>query len=70
MKVCPRCGVEYDGFPAISRFDNKTDICSHCGVEEGLQDYFGVELTNFLQQELIPHILTSNNNKNKQVKWK
>ena len=51
MKTCPRCGVEYDGFPAMSRVDNKTDICSHCGVEESLQDYFGVTLINFLEVE-------------------
>ena len=25
--VCPLCGKEYTGYPAISRTDNKTEIC-------------------------------------------
>lgn len=31
---CPICGDRL-GFPAISRFDNKTEICSYCGESEG-----------------------------------
>ena len=38
MSICPRCGNEYDDFPALSRRDNKTDICSACGTEEALID--------------------------------
>lgn len=37
--ICPRCMNEYDGFPALSRRDNKTDICSGCGTEEAFIDY-------------------------------
>lgn len=33
---CPRCGKYYLGHPAISRKDNKTEICTHCGIEEAL----------------------------------
>lgn len=40
---CPRCGgpipnAEHEGeYPgATSRWDNKTEICSKCGNEEGL----------------------------------
>ena len=40
-KICPRCGKEYDGYPAISRKDNKTEICPDCGIEEAFEDYFG-----------------------------
>lgn len=36
-KKCPRCGKIYTEHPAISRKDNKTEICSHCGVEEALE---------------------------------
>jgi len=36
---CPRCKRMYRGFPALSRRDNKTDICSDCGTVEGLEDY-------------------------------
>lgn len=37
IKICPRCGKEYEGYPAISRKDNKTEICSYCGVQEALE---------------------------------
>lgn len=45
-KVCPTCGDwipnnqspgAYPG--AISRRDNKTEICSECGQREALEDY-------------------------------
>ena len=36
---CPRCGKTYTEFPAISRRDNKTKICSACGTEEALFDF-------------------------------
>jgi transcription elongation factor Elf1 len=42
---CARCGYDVDCFPAMSRVDNKTDICSNCGVEEGMQQMFGEELS-------------------------
>ena len=38
---CPRCGRMVIGFPALSRLDNKTDICSACGTEEALLDWKG-----------------------------
>lgn len=34
--VCPICGRAYSGYPAISRKDNKTGICSRCGTNEAL----------------------------------
>ncbi len=34
---CPRCGQHYRGFPALSRVDNKTHICSDCGTREALE---------------------------------
>ena len=36
---CPKCGKYYVGYPALSRRDNKTKICSECGMLEALQDY-------------------------------
>ena len=39
IKICPICGKEYEGYPAISRKDNKTEICSVCGTIEGLDEY-------------------------------
>jgi ribosomal protein S27AE len=45
--ICPRCGGDvpntackgqYPG--ALSRTDNKTEICSDCGNCEALEDYY------------------------------
>ena len=38
MKKCPKCGEVIKGYPAISRRDNKTEICSNCGQIEALED--------------------------------
>ena len=38
VSTCPRCGKEYTARPAISRKDNKTDICPDCGTLEALED--------------------------------
>ena len=37
IKKCPRCSSFYTAPSAISRKDNKTEICSACGVEEALE---------------------------------
>ena len=34
--VCPRCGQDYTGHPALSRADNETLICPDCGTREAL----------------------------------
>jgi hypothetical protein len=39
IKICPLCNCEIQGYPAISRKDNKTEICSLCGVLEALHDF-------------------------------
>jgi predicted RNA-binding Zn-ribbon protein involved in translation (DUF1610 family) len=45
MAKCPRCREEKDmTFPALSRVDNKTYICSPCGVGEALDQYWGFDL--------------------------
>lgn len=35
--ICPRCGKEYTGRPALSRADNQTLICPDCGTREALE---------------------------------
>lgn len=35
-RICPVCGREYTEPPALSRIDNKTDICPDCGMMEAL----------------------------------
>ena len=37
--ICPRCNKLFEGFSAISRRDNKTEICNSCGTEEALFDF-------------------------------
>ena len=36
-RVCPRCGQEYHGRPAVSRTDGKTPLCPDCGTREALE---------------------------------
>ena len=36
MKTCPICGKKYTGYPAVSRTDNKTEICPDCGYRQAL----------------------------------
>lgn len=43
-RVCPKCGKKYDDYPAISREDNKTEICPNCGVEEAMVAYWELEV--------------------------
>lgn len=39
VRTCPICGKEYTGHPALSRKDNKTEICPYCGTLEALDVY-------------------------------
>lgn len=39
IRTCPICGQQYSGYPALSRKDNKTEICSNCGTKEALEIY-------------------------------
>ena len=36
MMNCPRCKVGDIKYPALSRKDNKTHICSNCGTDEAM----------------------------------
>ena len=38
MKICPICGEEYAEPPALSRIDNKTEICSSCGIRQAVEN--------------------------------
>lgn len=38
-RICPNCGRYLVGYPAISRKDNQTGICSTCGLKEALEAY-------------------------------
>ncbi len=51
--VCPKCGKEYNGVPALSREDGSTMICPDCGTREAL-DSIGVSTE---EQEKIISII-------------
>ena len=36
MKKCPKCKLEYERPSAISRLDNKTEICELCATAESM----------------------------------
>lgn len=38
-RTCPKCGQIYNEYPAISRLDNKTEICPDCGTKEALEQF-------------------------------
>lgn len=46
-KICPNCGFPIYGHPAISRKDNKTEICSNCGTAEAFSAF-----QNYLHKKL------------------
>lgn len=38
-KACPQCHGLMSDHPALSRKDNKTKICTRCGIKEALADF-------------------------------
>lgn len=43
---CPKCQNYIQGYPAISRKDNKTKICSKCGILEALESFINYQRIN------------------------
>lgn len=41
---CPKCNKPIYGYPALSRRDNKTEICSACGNKEALEDWIAYKM--------------------------
>lgn len=39
IQRCPKCHKEFTEYPAISREDNKTEICPECGLREAMQAF-------------------------------
>ena len=37
--ICPKCNQKYTQHPAISKEDNKTNICPACGITEALEQF-------------------------------
>lgn len=42
-KECPHCGNPLTDYPALSRADNKTEICPACGVREAMEAAAGIQ---------------------------
>ena len=59
-RVCPACGKPLTGYPALSRKDNKTEICSDCGTKEALAD-FGMDIEE--QEDMVEAIHQLSNEK-------
>ena len=59
-RVCPACGKLLTGYPALSRKDNKTEICSDCGTKEALAD-FGMDIEE--QEDMVEAIHQLSNEK-------
>ena len=38
-KICPVCGGPLTAHPALSRKDNKTEVCPDCGIRQALSDF-------------------------------
>lgn len=39
VQRCPKCKKEFTEHPAISRDDNKTEICPECGIREAINAF-------------------------------
>lgn len=55
LKICPRCKTNFlrpvKATNALSRRDNKSYICSDCGIDEAMIDYFrGKEDLSWLKE--------------------
>ena len=53
MAKGPICGKEYEDRPAISRKDNKTEICPDCGTLEALES---IGATQEMKDEVLTTI--------------
>lgn len=49
-KICPVCGGPVTAHPALSRKDNKTEVCPDCGIRQALSD-FGMDEAK--QEEIL-----------------
>lgn len=53
VAICPKCGKEYHGTPALSRTDNTIYICPDCGTREALE---GIGVDKEEQEQILATI--------------
>ena len=46
-RICPKCSGPMGGYPAISRKDNQTEICSTCGLKKRWRPITATALNNY-----------------------
>lgn len=51
---CPRCKMAYPGIGALSRRDNRTEVCSECGSEEAVIQFYAMDDVRNGVQKTIP----------------
>ena len=44
---CSKCSKYFIGYPALSRKDNKSEICLECGTKEAIEDFKNKEVIEF-----------------------
>ena len=54
-KICPRCSEKFSEYPALSRRDNSTDICSECGTKEAMCDF--IPLDRIPSEDLLTEMI-------------
>lgn len=57
-RICPLCGAEFTGHPALSREDNETLICSDCGTRQALAS---IGVAKWEQERILDIIHASQN---------
>lgn len=55
-QICPRCGEQFTGHPAVSRTVEGWKICPKCGAEEAMAAYAAYTATCEKHEELLPLI--------------
>lgn len=48
---CPRCHLGYEGHPALSREDNKTEICPTCGQKEAMSAWIAAQMVEKIKKD-------------------
>lgn len=48
---CPKCNLGYEGYPALSREDNKTEICPACGQKEAMSQWVAAKMIEKVKED-------------------